>query len=316
MTGQHSGSGAESLCCPACLGALREDKGLQSHSLRCDSCSRVYPVQRGLPRLTLDAGAGAKVRSFGFQWRIRQSGWFERGTLYGLSADAERDNFFGGLGIRPEDLRHRLVVDVGCGDGFLLTILGQDPTARLLGMDLSASAELAAEKCRNLPNVTVVQADLFAPPLPPGSVDVVWCEGVLVHTGNPRRGFEKLAALVRPGGRLYVWVYSAERLTVYQRVRDFLRIAHKLPAPVLVALSYLLALPVAGVQRLFRGKRATRFQTAAFAMFDNLSPPIQTRHTAAELRSWFEACGFVDLLESGSVGMSGSRPREVKVEQP
>jgi SAM-dependent methyltransferase len=199
------------------------------------------------------------------------------------------------------------VVDVGCGDGFLLTILARDPAIRVLGMDLSASAEVAAERCQSLPNVTVVQADLFAPPLRPESADYLWCEGVLVHTKDPELGFRQLAQLVRPGGRLYVWAYAADRLTIYQRVRDLLRIAHRLPAPAIVFLSYLLAIPVAIAQRLLRGRKASRFRAIAFAMFDNLSPPIQSRHTAGELRRWFTQNGFVDLKETGTIGISGTK---------
>lgn len=293
------------LRCPSCRGPLTQP-ALQSgdETLRCGGCGRSYPVVNGLPRLVLGGAGNDVTQSFGFQWRARNWGFFEGRTLYGLSAEAERRNFFDGMGIEPQAIEGKVVLDVGCGDGFLLTLLAQHPT-QVLGMDLSASAEIAAARCRSLANVTVVQADLFSPPFSPASLDFVWCEGVLVTTEDPRKGFASLADLVKPGGKLYVWVYSSERLTIYQRIRDVLRIAHRLPRPLLLLLVYLLAIPIAIAKRLRGGQGVERLGSVAFALFDNLSPRVQTRHSAAELKAWFEASGFSELKQSGFVGMSG-----------
>ena len=129
-----------------------------------------------------------------------------------------------------------------------------------------------------------------------------------MHTGDPRKGFQVLADLVKPGGRLYVWVYSSERLTIYQRIRDFLRVAHRLPRPLVLLASYLLAIPIALAKQL-RGRMrgVDRISTIAFTMFDNLAPRVQTRHAAAEVRAWFEESGFSDLKQTGFIGMSGTK---------
>jgi len=297
------------LRCPACRGPLSQPALASGDpTFHCGGCPRRFPVVNGLPRLVVGAGAGSDVsRSFAFQWRARRRGFFERNTLYGLSAEAERRGFFDGLGIQPEAIAGKLILDAGCGDGFLLTLLADHPT-QIVGMDLSAAAEVAAERCRALTNVTVLQADLFAAPFAPASFDFVWCEGVLVHTEDPRKGFQALTELVKPGGRLYVWVYSAERLTIYQRVRDLLRVAHRLPHALLLFLSYVLAIPVTLAKRLRREPRSHEtYGSIAFAFFDNLSPRVQTRHTAAELREWFVTNGFADLKQSGFIGMSGTK---------
>lgn len=299
------------LCCPECRGRLVQAAAQSCDAtLVCVKCGRSYPVVDGLPRLVLGGGPCADVaESFGFQWRARARGLFERGTLYGLSAEAERLNFFGALGIEPEAMAGRVVLDAGCGDGFLLTVLEQHP-AQVVGIDVSASARLAADRCRDFSNVTVLQADLFSPPFLPGSFDYVWCEGVLVHTGDPRKGFQILADLVKPGGRLYVWVYSSERLSIYQRIRDFLRVAHRLPRPLVLLVSYLLAMPIAVAKQLRgRTRGADRVSTIAFTMFDNLAPRVQTRHAAAEVRAWFEESGFSDLKQTGFIGMSGTKAK-------
>jgi SAM-dependent methyltransferase/uncharacterized protein YbaR (Trm112 family) len=297
------------LCCPLCRGALTSLGGADGSgsSLTCADCGRRYPIVNGVPRLVAGGQRTAVAKSFGFQWRARGRRLFERQTLYGLSVDDERRNFFQALGIQPEALDGTAILDAGCGDGFLLAALSRYP-CELIGFDLSASAELAARRCREFSHVTVLQADLFSPPFPAESFDYVWCEGVLVHTEDPRKGFRVLASLVKPGGRLYVWVYPSERLSIYQRIRDVSRVAHHLPYPLLLLVSYLLALPLGLAQRLRVGaRRADPLATIACAIFDNLSPKVQTRHTGGEVRTWFEENGFVDLRQTGHIGMSGRK---------
>lgn len=95
----------------------------------------------------------------GFQYtRVRYPG-----TPYGLSAEAERRNVFDPLGIEPGSVSDTLVLDAGCGDGSLPTVLAQQ-FAQMVGIDISASARLAAKRCRDFSNVTVLEADLFSPP--------------------------------------------------------------------------------------------------------------------------------------------------------
>ena len=297
------------LRCPVCRGRLTPTAEFDSSdaALTCADCRRPYPVRDGLPHLSVGGSPADVAASFGFQWRARAWRLFEGDTLYGLSADDESRNFFNALGIGPEKLAGKVVLDAGCGDGFLLTVLAQHPT-EVVGIDLSASANLAAKRCSHLSNVTVLHGDLFSPPFPPGSFDYVWCEGVLVHTENPRRGFQILADLVKPGGRLYVWVYPSENLSVYQRLRDLLRGAYRLPHSLLLLLCYFLAIPLTLAQRLRKGPReAHRFRTVAFGLFDNLSPRVQTRHTADEIRRWFQENGFTDVRQTGVIGMSGTR---------
>jgi SAM-dependent methyltransferase/uncharacterized protein YbaR (Trm112 family) len=294
--------------CPACGGHVANEKTERyGERLLCEACSEAYPVVNGIPRMALSTETSQKIASsFGFQWSARAKSHFERDTLYGLSPEAERRNFFDGLGIDPGDLDAKTILDAGCGDGFLLTLLGEYPVTAV-GIDINTSIELAYQRTQRQRNVAVLQADIFAPPFPSEAFDYVWCEGVLVATEDPRKGFGALSRLVKPGGRLYVWVYPSERLSIYQRMRDLIRIGHRLPRALLMRLCYGLALPVALLRMLRRHSQRESLRTVAFALFDNLSPVVQTRHTAAEVRSWFEEHGFVDVKQSGYIGMSGTK---------
>ena len=112
---------------------------------------------------------------------------------------------------------------------------------RSSGIDISDSVSIAERRSRQLPNVTILQADILRPCFATASFDFVWCEGVVIHTPNPSKALEAIGRLVKPGGQLYVWVYPSDNVSVYQRVRDLLVAPDRLPRPILIMLCYSLA---------------------------------------------------------------------------
>lgn len=95
------------------------------------------------------------------------------------------------------------VVDLGCGTATLSTLLAQQGF-RLTGVDLSevmihhARAKTAAAGM----DIQFHHGDAAAPPMAPGSVDVVLVRHLLWTLPDPYRALIVWAQLLRPGGRL------------------------------------------------------------------------------------------------------------------
>ena len=53
------------------------------------------------------------------------------------------------------------------------------------------------------------ETDLHGPGLRVGSLDVVYCSGVLHHAPDPRASFARIARLARPGGMIVLGLYNA-----------------------------------------------------------------------------------------------------------
>src|SRR5262249_42970865 len=106
-------------------------------------------------------------------------------------------------------LRGATVLEGGCGKG-RHTWHALAEGARVVAIDFSRAVDVAAQNCRDVQGERLfVQADLMAPPSAPDRSDVAYSLGVLHHLPAPEEGFRRLAALVKRGGRVLVYVYHA-----------------------------------------------------------------------------------------------------------
>jgi len=314
------------LVCPRCRHSLgliatdRTDGDVREGSLRCEGCGSSYPIRAGVPRMVIgEEFVRETQKSFGAQWRKRAEGRYEDETLFGLTRQEEQTLFFSSVGIAPDDLKGKTVLDGGCGSGRLTRRLAAY-AGEVVGLDVAPTVDYVARAGAGLRNLHVVQGSLLEIPLADGAFDVVWSMGVIHHTGDTPRAFANLVRIVKPGGKMYVWVYSSRKLSLYKVIRDAMRISYKLPEDVLFYLCYMMA-PILKLYhvgkfalRRLRGqpitpreRREGRIRTIAFELHDDLSPPYQTRHTPDEIVAWFRDAGFRDIEVVGEVGVRGVR---------
>jgi ArsR family transcriptional regulator len=121
--------------------------------------------------------------------------------------DTVRKELFGESYVLPALLAllppGQVIADLGCGTGAILPLLA--PVAgRVIGVDREAAMlEVAEERTRDLPNVTLSRGLLDALPLADGSVDLALCQLVLHHVRDLPPVFAEVARVLAPTGR---WV--------------------------------------------------------------------------------------------------------------
>ena len=300
------------LRCPHCGGRLGEEEG----GLSCSGCGRSFPRVNGVVRFV---EAQEYAGSFGFQWHK-----YARTQLDNEHSHESETDFRQKTGFTPEELSGKWVLDVGCGMGRFAEVASRWG-ARVVGVDLSVAAEVAARNLAHRDSVAVFQADLFSLPFAPGSFDYIYSIGVLHHTPNCEQAFKVLPALLKPGGSLAIWVYSG--YNKWYRFSDLYRkITSRLPGRWLHALCHV-AVPLYYVHRGLChvpvvGQPASRLLAYLFPTslhpnpsnrvcdtFDWYSPKYQSKHTYEEVFRWFESSGLDSLrVLYEPVALRGRKP--------
>jgi SAM-dependent methyltransferase len=289
------------LVCPACrvdlaltADALQGNEVLEG-ALTCAACGRTYPITRGVPRFV---AAGQYAESFGFQWtRFRT---VQLDSVNGTDQSARELDAT--TGWTEADLRGRLVLDAGVGAGRFAEVVARR-RAEVVGVDLTAAVDAAYANLGALPAVHLVQADIFALPFRDGTFDFAYSVGVLHHTPNPRGAFARVAATVRKGGQMAIYVYAG--YGNWYRGSDLLRrVTTRLPLRLVfwlsaaaVPLHYVYRLPVIGwLLRL--GAPISPHPDARWRWldtFDWYTPQYQWKHFYPEVLRWFRTEGFTDV---------------------
>jgi ubiquinone/menaquinone biosynthesis C-methylase UbiE/DNA-binding transcriptional ArsR family regulator len=171
-------------------------------------------LDRGDPRLIEDRARLDAVRAQRAQ--VAQTffarlapNWDRVRSLHAPEASVEAA-ILDALGTKPI----RDLIDLGTGTGRMLQLIA--PRAgRAVGLDAShamlsvARANLERE---GLTRIELRQGDIYAPPFPRGSFDLVVIHQVLHYLDDPHRAIREATRLVASGGRILVVDFAPHRL--------------------------------------------------------------------------------------------------------
>jgi SAM-dependent methyltransferase len=255
----------------------------------------------------LSGSERATSRAFGTQWKL----------LSGLSA-MFRTEFQSYLDPLPAtDLAGLIVLDAGCGSGKFAFAAAEAGAKIVIAVDISDAVDVAFANLRGVPAAHVVQASIYQLPLRPTSIDFAYSIGVLHHLAGPQKGFRQILPLIRPGGRVFVWLYALEGNEAFIRWLDPLRagVFSRLPSWLNRIATTALAVPLWAVVRLVyvplsRRGRAARlpyseyflyfsnlgFSTFWGTVYDKLVPPISFYLTRDEVLDWLASAGLTRVF--------------------
>ncbi len=289
------------LVCPPCQADLELGIGRQQGaevmegSLRCRQCGAEYAIRRGIPRFV---GGEAYASSFGRQWT-----WFRTVQLDSVNGTGESARTLAATtGWTDADYEGRLVLDAGVGAGRFAEIVARKG-GEVVGIDLTAAVDAAYANIGHHPNVHLVQADIFALPVREDTFDLAYSIGVLHHTPDPRAAFDRVAATVKEGGGLAVYLYA--RYGPDHHSSDRLRkVTTRLPLGLMFALSaaaiplyYPYRVPLLGkfLRLLCPISPHPNWRWRWLDTFDWYTPEYQWKFLYPDVFRWFRASGFLDI---------------------
>src|SRR4051812_6201533 len=332
----------EKLACPECRGDIevaevREENAVRilQGTLACTSCSKRYPIEKGVPRLVKVAADVAEVcRRFSFQWLSRWNGQFEGERCYGFDDDIYIGWVKEQLECRRAPEPGEWLLDAGCGSGEMTQVLArQCPYQNVVGLDLGVeSLEKAMAKFGYMPNVDYVQGNIMEPPFKERQFDAGMSLGVLHHTNNTREAFAKFRRLLKQETTCVIWIYPTYwegpewRMPYF--ARDFITFGQgcRLPTGLLSFIAHAITIGFYPIVQFFFWKCyrrigrdlpffridsmtwKERYDAQVFYCFDTLLPRYQWRHKIKEGESWFVEEGLDPVLHAHSFYTASNAP--------
>jgi len=316
---------------------------LDGEGLVCEQ-GHTFEVRDGIPRMAADPeqadgdDQAGTFESFSAKWTgvsepdleqrfAQQYEWYVQ--RYGFGDEGGLAKFLEG---------RETVLEAGTGlGGDSARFARLAPQARVVGIDLSEGIVAASEHFGGPENLDFVQADIMNLPFAPESFDFVSSDQVIHHTPDAPQAFRNLAALVKPGGHIAVYVYvkkallreladiELRKITTQMSVEECMEFSEQVTelARKLSQLDATLTLdkgiPLLGiepgehdVQRLIYWTFFKAFWNDDFSEnlndlvnFDWYHPTHASRHTPEEVEAW---CSDADLtvghLDVGDAGIS------------
>lgn len=284
-----------------------EGKDIIEGALTCSSCSQVFLIRDGIPRLIVGKnGPDSQHRTTSFSSAATQ--WEEH--FLELSQPLRSNDFLG-----------KLVVDLGCGYG-RHTYFAARYGAEVIAIDNSEDALVSIKRnTKDLCHVHIVQADGAKLPIKSQSVDRVYCYGVLHHLQNADIVLQEASEIVKPGGTLSLWVYGprqgmtllvnnalrgattnmehASLLRLSENIARFLRVFSHTPyrwfRHLPIVREIVTHLPV-------HEHHKWPFEVVVADIYDRLRIPVHQWFTKEQLETWYVDNGYANVKVRRIVG--------------
>lgn len=215
-------------------------------------------------------------------------------------------------------VRGKIGIDIGCGCGYDTYIMAKNnPSVRLISMDISDGVYSTKELNTELKNVNVVKCSVLDIPLHNEVFDFAYSFGVLHHTPDPKKSLLEVSRILKKHCPVFMYLYEdhSENMLKYIAVKmiGYLRfVTARLKPSVLYALCWivspfvfiLFSLP----SKILRSFKLTQnfsknipfnFGRTPFSLcgdlFDRLSVPIEHRFNKRGVYDLFSGCGFKEI---------------------
>jgi SAM-dependent methyltransferase/uncharacterized protein YbaR (Trm112 family) len=303
--------------CPSCKSNLTIDgnftngKYIEKGECFCKSCSAIYPIVNDIIFFSKTPNSKASET----QKKVYSYWWNESHSDVEYDDSSNVTIFKQTIKLDELDFKNGITLDLGCGNGRFSSNIAQIHPKLLVLFDISDGVEKAYKDALKITkNVIAIQGDIMNIPFKPGVFDNVYSWGVLHHTGSTREAFNQASILVKPNGKLGVYlyenhpVYSSDNigLRFISIIRELivirpLRFLSQFFSPnILIKFFY----PIFLFERFFNigligchGSGENKFEKNRYfrVVIDRFKSRYASEHSNEEVVKWFIDKGFNDI---------------------
>ncbi len=248
-------------------------------------------------------------KSFEFEWKLFN---YEQDKTWNADKKEMMERFFKETGEDAGSLSSRLILDAGCGNGILESMVAAYG-ATILGMDISKSIEKAFH-INTQPTALFIQGDIQFLPVKERLFDLVHCSGVLIHTPDTKASFFSIESCVRQYGKLSVWLYHPRKDLIHNLILRIRRVSSKLPLSVQYNLYKIFFFPPFYLIKLLKRDKFNS-RELMISLVDQFSPEFRWEHKPEEVNKWFQEKNYIEVkvttLELFGYNMTGIKKPEV-----
>lgn len=208
--------------------------------------------------------------------------------------------------LEPEWFKGKSVLDAGCGMGRNAYWCLRYGAAKLVAFDYDERSVDATKKTlRDFGSARVQRGDIETFDIDE-RFDLVISIGVIHHLEHPQKALANLARLLKPGGKLLIWVYGYEGNEWIVRYVNPIRskVTSRLPIGLTHALSYVCSAPLYAYLRIIPQKRQYLRQLSTFGfahvhsiVFDQLLPRIANYWKQSEVQQLMRSVPGIGTVE-------------------
>jgi SAM-dependent methyltransferase len=241
------------------------------------------------------------IRDFGAQWTrfTDNSGYYGSNELF--------DDIVAPL-LDEADVRGAAVADIGSGTGRIVEMLLSAGAAQVAAIEPSQAIDVLRRRFQDRPDRVICHHVTGEGIESLGPFDLVVSVGVLHHIPDPDPVVHAAYRALRPGGRLFAWLYAREGNQLYLALATPLRMLTKrlpdrwldvlvrmldLPLRAYIWLCRYVPLPMRDYMRKVVGRMAP--DKRRLIIFDQLNPEYAKYYSRVEAEGLLARAGFSDI---------------------
>jgi 2-polyprenyl-3-methyl-5-hydroxy-6-metoxy-1,4-benzoquinol methylase/uncharacterized protein YbaR (Trm112 family) len=187
----------------------------------------------------------------------------------------------------------KTILDAGSGHG-LMTSAMASYAELCVGAELSKAVETAYQR-NNKKNVFYVQADVQYLPFANHSFDILYSSGVIHHTNNTELSFQLIETLVKPQGRICLWLYHPQKKIFHSLSLAARKITRHLPVKLNLVLVLVFVFPFTWLIKKIKNRNSPNYREEIINVLDSFTPEYRFEIPHDVAMGWLAERNYINV---------------------